>query len=443
MLSSIRTFLGTEVDNSPLVLFRMIYGFLLAMESFGAIVTGWVRETLINPEFTFTIIGFEWLQPLDGNGMILYFVIMGIAALGIMLGLFYRTSVFIFFSMWTLVYMMQKTHYNNHYYLLILMSAVMLIFPAHKSGSLDVKWGLTRPSKTCLRVCHWFFILQILVIYVYASIHKINPDWLNARPLSIWFDYKSDYWLIGSLLQKEWFPYLIAWGGVIYDSSIVFLLLHPKTRKVGFILSVFFNLFNSWVFQIGIFPYLMIGLTVFFFPPEIIRKMFFNFRPKIYPVENQLSKGWTLVLCIYFLFQVLLPLRHHLFKGDVAFTEEGHRLAWRMMLRTKSGTIDIYVKNLETNERKRINLNEYLTPDQKSSLPAQPDMIWQFAQRLKRQYALKGEEIAVFADAKVSLNGHPRRSLIDASVNLAEVDWEPFKHADWILTNEEDNQSEK
>ncbi|MEO1256171.1 MAG: HTTM domain-containing protein, partial [Bacteroidota bacterium] len=241
MLSSVRTFLGTEVDNSPLVVFRMIFGFLAAAESFGAIFTGWVKKAFIDPKFTFTVIGFEWLQPFEGNGMIIYFAVMGTAALGIMLGLFYRASTFTFFGMWTMVYIMQKTHYNNHYYLLVLMSFVMFLLPAHKKASMDAKWGLTKPSLTCARVCHWFFIIQILIVYVYASIHKMNPDWIDAKPLSLWFSQKPHFWLIGPLLGKEWFPYLIAWGGIVYDGSIVFLLLYPKTRKLGFVLSIIFN----------------------------------------------------------------------------------------------------------------------------------------------------------------------------------------------------------
>ena len=116
MLSSARTFFGTEVDNSPLVLFRMVFGFLAAAESFGAIFTGWVHETFIEPGFTFTVIGFEWLQPLSGDGMIYYFIVMGVAGLCIMLGLFYRASTFVFAGLWTMVYLMQKSHYNNHYY---------------------------------------------------------------------------------------------------------------------------------------------------------------------------------------------------------------------------------------------------------------------------------------------------------------------------------------
>ncbi len=435
MLQSVRTFLGTEVDNSPLVLFRMVFGFLAAAESFGAVATGWVKKTFLDPEFTFTVIGFEWLQPLEGDGMIYYFVVMGIAALGIMVGLFYRASTFVFLGMWTIVYMMQKTHYNNHYYLLVLLSAAMLLLPAHKGKSLDAYFGLTIPKQTCARVCHYFFIVQILIVYVYASIHKIHLDWLEARPLSIWFGYKSNYWLIGPLLQESWFQHAIAWGGIVYDGTIFFLLLHPKTRKLGFVLSIIFNLFNSVVFQIGIFPYLMIGLTAFFFPPETIRKIFFKKKPKVYPVRRPLALGWTYLIFVYFIVQLLLPLRHHLFEGNVGFTEEGHRLSWRMMLRSKTSSLRVFVYNKQTGERKRIILKNYLSNDQRATIGGQPDMIWTLAQRLKNEYNEQGKDVAVYVDTRVSLNGHPAKQLIDKNVDLASVPWESFKHSDWILTN--------
>lgn len=434
MLQSVRLFLGTEVDNSPLVLFRMIFGLLAALESYGAIATGWLNETLIAPDFTFSIIGFEWIQPLDGNGMIIYFLIMGTSALFIMLGLFYRASTFVFLSMWTLVYMMQKTHYNNHYYLLILLSAAMLILPAHKDKSLDAHFGLTMARQSCARACHYFFVIQILIVYVYASINKMHLDWIEAKPLSIWFQYKANYWLIGPLLQESWFQKVIAWGGILYDGSIFFLLLHPKTRKLGFVLSIFFNLFNSFVFQIGIFPYLMIGLTVFFYPPDTIRNIFFKKKPKVYPIRKHLSLGWTSVLVIYFLIQLLLPLRHRLFEGDASFTEEGHRLSWRMMLRAKTGFLSMYVDDKKTGDRERLKLNQYLSPDQRAAIVGQPDMIWQLAQRIKNEYHAAGKDVAIYAKAKVSLNGHPMKDLIDSTVDLSSVPWEPFKHSDWILT---------
>lgn len=436
MLDRLRLFLGTSVDNSPLVVFRIFFGILIAAECIGAIFTGWVHETFIQPKFTFTVIGLEWLQPLHGDGMYYYFFVMGLLGILISLGLFYRAASFAFTGMWAMVYVMQKSHYNNHYYLLILLGLVMFLLPAHKSKSLDAKWGLTSSSDSCQRICHWIFIVQILIVYCYASIHKMNPDWIAGKPLDLWFSGKSNFWLIGPVLAQDWMPYLIAWGGIIYDGSIVFLLLFRKTRKVGFILSIVFNLFNSAVFHIGIFPYLMILLCVFFYPPDTIKALFFKKKAKVNSTPQMLSPLWTFIFLAYVSVQLILPLRHHFFKGQPSWTEEGHRLAWRMMLRSKSGTTRFEIEDKETGLREVVKLREHLIRNQISSFRGQPDMIWQFAQYLKREKMNEGKRVAVYVNADISLNGHPRRPLIDPDVDLASVPWEPFKHADWILIYE-------
>ncbi len=434
MMREIRSLLGKEVDNSPLVFFRMCFGFLAAAESFGAIFTGWVNATFMEPTFTFTFIGFEWMQALPGDGMIYYFIVMGVAALMIMSGFYYRLSSFIFFIMWSAVYLMQKSHYNNHYYLLMLMSGVMIFMPAHKNYSLDAKLGKTVPSTTSPQACHWFFIIQVMIVYVFASLNKMHMDWLMARPIALWFQMKSHYWLIGPLLTEKWVQYTIAWGGILYDGTIVFLLLYSRTRKMAFILSLFFNLCNSVIFQIGIFPYLMIALTVFFFPPGTIRHLFFKKKESIIPAKGTLSIAWTWLFTGYFIIQLLLPLRPLLFKGDAHFTEEGHRLSWRMMLRAKSSSLKIDVVDKETGERSSVTLSDYVTPDQRDAMSGHPDMIWQFAQRIKKEFSEKGKQVAVYADARVSLNGHPEKKLTDSTVDLAGVSWERWKHSDWILT---------
>mgnify|MGYP001016147697 FL=1 len=64
-----KNFLYKSIDNSPLIAFRIFFGFLIACESFGAIMTGWVKKALIDPQFTFSFIGLEWLQPLPNNLM--------------------------------------------------------------------------------------------------------------------------------------------------------------------------------------------------------------------------------------------------------------------------------------------------------------------------------------------------------------------------------------
>src|SRR5690606_13101658 len=124
-------FLFKHIDNSGLIIFRVVFGLLITLEAFGAIATGWVRRVLITPEFTFSFIGFEWLQPLPGNGMYFYFALMGIFGLMVMLGYKYRLGIIGYTILWAGVYFMQKSSYNNHYYLLLLLLLFMAILPAN------------------------------------------------------------------------------------------------------------------------------------------------------------------------------------------------------------------------------------------------------------------------------------------------------------------------
>ena len=130
-MKALSSLLFTKLDNSSLLIFRIFFGVLVALECYGAICTGWVTDTLVNPQFTFNFIGFEWLQPLPGYGMYIYFFSMGTLGICIALGYKYRFSIISFTLLWTGVYLMQKTSYNNHYYLLILISGIMWFFPAN------------------------------------------------------------------------------------------------------------------------------------------------------------------------------------------------------------------------------------------------------------------------------------------------------------------------
>lgn len=309
----------------------------------------------------------------------------------------------------------------------------MIWMPAHSHSSLDVRHGRVQASSVCPRVSILFFVLQIGIVYLFASFNKLHEDWLEGRPLEVWFSAKGDYPLVGSLLASEWLPQTIAYGGIIYDGLIFFILLHQKTRKIGFVLSIFFNLFNSVVFQIGIFPYLMIALTAFFFPGEVIRGLFFKKRRPIKPISATLPNYILIPFVMYFVVQILLPLRHYGYDGDVHWTEEGHRLSWQMMLRAKSSTVVFKVVDKESGDIFTVKNSDYLTLTQQSGLGGKPDLIWQFAQRLRQAYADRGLDVAVYVTANVSLNGSEYKNLIDSEVDLASVPWDYFKHSDWIL----------
>ncbi|WP_437399269.1 HTTM domain-containing protein [Flagellimonas lutimaris] len=429
-------FLFKKIDNAQLVVFRIFYGLLVSAECYGAIATGWVRRTLVEPQFTFSFIGFEWLQPLPGNGMYIYFAVMGTLGLLIAFGYKYRFSALAFAILWSGVYLMQKTSYNNHYYLLMLLAYIMAFLPANRDASLDAKLQSKLHSQTMFNWIRWTIIFQLFIVYTYASVAKLYADWLDFSMVDVLMGSKREYYLIGDFLQQKWVHKIVAFFGIFFDLLIVPALLWKRTRKVAFVLSIFFHLFNSIVFQIGIFPYLSLAFTVFFFEPQTIRNIFLKTKtivPETKIVVPNTKKITLTVLGIYFLFQLALPLRHHFFKDDVLWTEEGHRLSWRMMLRSRDGRITYKVVNSKTKDTTKIKLNDYLTIKQQRRIACYPDFTWQFAQHLKREYAQNDEQIQVFVENKVKINQKPYQQFIDPTVDLANVPWKHFTHNDWIL----------
>lgn len=440
-LNMLDRFLFKHIDNSGLIVFRVVFGLLITLEAFGAIATGWVREVLVEPDFTFSFIGFEWLQPLPGDGMYYYFALMGVFGIMLMIGYKYRMAAIAYTIMWAGVYFMQKSAYNNHYYLMLLLLSFMAVLPANRWFSLDAKFNSKLKSPSMPRWCALVIILQVWIVYTYASVAKLYPDWLDASMAQVLMSGKANYWLIGDILQQTWVHWSIAYTGIFFDLLIVPLLLWKRTRMLGFVISIFFHLFNSIVFQIGIFPYMSIAFALFFFTPKTVQRRFLP-KKEFYDKEEVIVPGYKKVLVtlfsLYFIFQVGLPLRHWFIEGNVLWTEEGHRLSWRMMLRSKSGTVTVTVKDKNTGVEHRVNVYDELSPKQRRGLATKPDYMWQYAQRLKKRYAAKGQDVAVYFDARVSVNRRPLTPFVDPTRDLAAEKWSHFKHHDWILPEPED-----
>jgi len=429
-------FFFKQVDNSSLIVFRIIFGGLCFLESIGAILTGWVNKTLVEPDFTFNFIGFNWLQPLPEAWMYCYYIIMGFLGVFVMIGYKYRWSMLSFAILWSGVYFMQKSSYNNHYYLLMIFSFLMVLMPANTYASLDVKLNPKIKSISMPNWCCWVIILQLLIVYSYASIAKLYPDWLNASAVKILMQGKAHFPVVGEILQASWLHYFIAYSGILFDGFIIPLMLFKTTRKFAFLASIFFHLFNACVFQIGIFPFLSLAYSVFFFDAKIIRNLFLK-KKELY-TNNEIiipnsNKYLKYSLVIYLTIQIILPMRHHFIKDNVLWTEEGHRLSWRMMLRTKSGQINFRVVDTITNQLIPIDIDHMITEKQKRNLAIKPDFIWQFSQYLKERFEAEGKSISVYVTCYISVNGKPHKQLIDPSIDIANVKWNYFGHNNWIL----------
>ena len=201
-----------------------------------------------------------------------------------------------------------------------------------------------------------------------------------------------------------------------------------------------------------------ITLTLLYFDPDFPLKVINWLRERIY-IVGKLQDGWNrrmdaypqyvetppatnkfimYGLGLYVVVQLLLPFRHHLIQGDPAWTEEGHRFSWRMMLRSKSGSGYFKVADLDNNKVDRIYPRNELSKRQARKIFSQPDMIYEFVQKLKKDYKTKGiNNIAITAHIKMTLNSGKRGDFIDPKVDLAKVKWKWFGHNEWITERPE------
>lgn len=425
------------IDIAPLIVFRIFLGFLLFAETFGAICTGWVTNVMIKPAFTFSHIGFEWLQPLPGNGMYFYFLIMSLLGLGVMAGYKYRWSLGLFTILWAGAYLMQKESYNNHYYLLLLVCFIMLFLPANRYCSIDAKAKPEIRQEVMPQWCSWVMILQIAIVYVFAVVSKLYPQWLDGTFIRLLLGRDHHPAFLKGLFSQSWFHLFISWSGIFFDLLIVPMLLWKKTRNLAFLSSLIFHLFNAVVLQIGIFPFFALSFVVFFYPPETIRKLFFKKKPVIETTTVSLPKQSALLyfFAVYFVIQLLLPLRHFLIEGDVLWTEEGHRLSWRMMLRQRDGHVSFRIVDHKSGTESYYDYSK-LTPKQQNFIATKPDGIWQMTQRIKKEYAAKGQKVSIFVNDMVSVNGGEYATFIDPKTDFALAKWNTFSHNDWILLYE-------
>ncbi len=428
----IQNILFKPIDHVQITVWRILFGLVLVFECFGSNLVGWTKEVFTSPpQMTFNFIGFEWLQPLEGYGMFVYFGIMGLLGIAIALGWHYRIVMPLFTIGWAGLYLMHKTSYNNHHYLILLLCVLMTFTPAHANLSVDAKQGRIKRLHQLPALFKWQFLCLFLVVYTYASVAKWYPDWMSGRVSELMFSAKKDMPLLGSIYSWELTPLIVAWGGILYDLVVIPALLYKPTRKLAFIVSIAFHIFNSVTFQIGTFPYMMIGASVLFFPPKTIRKVFRIRKPEVAlkptgpgPQHQHLI---TVLFCLFMLIQVVLPLRHFSIPGNVFYTEEGHRLSWRMMLRVKVGNVGF--KILKEGQPIKHDAKKHLTRSQYRLLSTHPDMIWQYCQYLKKLF---GDDIEIYVNAWVSLNNRPFRQIIDPTVDMAKAPWHVWGHEEWI-----------
>ncbi|MCS7028078.1 MAG: HTTM domain-containing protein [Bacteroidia bacterium] len=420
----LNAFLHKPIPALPFQVFRMGWGLLMIISAVRFMALGWIEDHYVKPVFHFKYWGFEWVEPVSRTGLYIIHILMILASIGVAVGtkIVYRISAITLFVSFTYTELIDLTYYLNHYYFVSLVCFLLCLIPSPPP--------ITDRSAYIPAWVIYLFKFQISLLYIYAGLAKINYDWLiHALPLKIWLPAHYHLPIIGSLFAWKYTPYIFSWAGMLYDCTIPFWLMWRKSRPYAYVAVIVFHTIVGILFQIGVFPLVMIVATLIFFEFDKWIKKTESSAFTIQPMPKWLKY----ILGFYVVFQILYPWRYLLYSGNLFWTEEGYRFSWRVMLMEKAGTATFYVKDTRTGKEGVVNNREFLNEHQEKQMAMQPDMILQFAHFLGKYYEKKGVyKPEVRAEVYVTLNGRPSQLLIDPKVNLME-EKDTFRPKKWIL----------
>jgi vitamin K-dependent gamma-carboxylase len=428
------------VDIASLVFFRLAFGSLMVWEVSRYFSHHRIERLWLKPDFLFTYYGFSWVHPFPGNWLYLHCGALIVAAFFIAIGFLYRPSVIFFCLGWTYTFLLDEQQWVNHIYLICLFSFLLIFVPAHRAFSIDA-WlrpklrGQTTPAWTL-----WILRFQMAVVYFFAGFAKLSPDWIHAVPMWQWLSQSEQPAAMHRFLIKPWVSYLFSYSGLAFDLFIVPFLLWRRTRVAAFCLALVFHLINQQIFYIEVFPLLAIAATTLFLSPSWPRRILSLFRqPKARVRSDDAPKGssigQSLVLgffTVYALVQILVPLRHFLYRGGVEWYYSEHRFSWRMLVQRERTRAVYYVEDPNIDGTTRVTPDEVLEPRQAESMGWRPDEMVQFAHYLTRIMPQRGPRpLRVEARIMTSINGRKPELIIDPNVDLTAEPW-PLGRPRWL-----------
>ena len=427
-LAGVTTRARRPVSPASAAVFRIGFGLGGVILVARFLAKGWVETLFLEPAYHFPYPGFEWVKVWPGWGMYAHFALIGLAAVGILLGFRTRICALVFAMLLAYVELIDRTLYLNHYYWVILTAAVLAFLPVDRAFSLDSRRDRV-PGQWIPAWVIWLLRFQVGMVYFFAGLAKLNADWLiHGEPMATWLPGRSGLPLIGPMLALPATALVASWLGAFFDLTIVFWLLNRRTRLAAFVVVAMFHT-ATWVLfpSIGLFPLLMTMSALIFFEPDWPAR--FTRRRRVAQPEKEFTihRPWLGLVVLYLAVMVALPLRHYLVPGDVKWTGEGYLGSWQVMLSEKSGSATFVVTDPKTGDTWRVPPPSYLTPRQEVVMATDPIMIKETADLISED--LGGVEVA--ADVVLSFNGRPSTQFTNPSVDLTTVDFGDAAR-DWL-----------
>ena len=399
---------------------RIAFGLVMALEARSLVRPSQITSGTIPLEtyytgadlqFHFPYEGFGWLPMLPVGAMHALVWVLGICGLLMAAGLFYRVAAAGVFLAWGYLFAVEstRTYWQSHYYIELLVAFLLVWMPAARRFSLDaLRQGRGKGPNT---VPFWTLALlrgQLVVMYFYGGVAKINADWiLDAVPLRWRFHdahilepLKASFSagqleFVAGILHHPTFAYFISHVGLVFDLLIGFLLLLPRCRILGVLLMGVFHTTNRFLIYDNIdwFPLVGFATALIFLEadwpervgrwlrrPRFVKPDWGWFTAGILLVPGiGAALGWKLpptkvdpaartrlplgravapFVVVWMVWQSLFPLRHFFIPGDARATYEGLRFSWRLKSdEHDSDGLSLFVRDAKVISREGTNVS--------------------------------------------------------------------------------------
>lgn len=431
--------LWEPVNSISIDLFRKIFAVLLILQVGEFYSADMIGKSFLLPK---TNIPFEfsaWLPVLHGKLIHIPFILQIISGVLLFSNKYSRVGALLYLLNFGYIFLLDLSYYNNHFYFILLLCLFFIFYNPVKIKNINY----------VPKILLYLFQFQIVVVYFYGGIAKLNADWLfHQEPMREMLSLSnSHHW-------PESIVYIYTYGGLLFDLMIGFFLLKSSTRKTAIIATILFHIFNHIMFSskgnasIGLFPFLMISTNLLFIDPEKVQSWFLTKFPAYFKKDAVKKNSTTsvttftvqrkkIILISTFLFvlaQLLLPLRHFLIPGNVDWTGEGHYFSWRMKIRSKSPVNTIYVKSDASAPLQKVEPFTVLNTLQYQAVCNDPASMLFFVRYLKdmgKKMGMKAPEF--YLSWKCSMNGHPATTVVDSTIEFSTLTHHPLSGDKWIL----------
>lgn len=347
-----------------------------------------------------------------------------IGAVFLALGILPRIGALVFLVSFGYLFLIDQSFYNNHYYLWVIIAFLFFIVESNKSISIrdlfhnDVNKKFDSNNQL-------IFCVLITIVYFYGGLAKLTTDWLTGYPMILLAAERK-------LPSPEFTGLFISYTGLIFDLFIGFLLWWKPKKWYIFTPYFAFHIINYFTFNIGEFPIVMLFAWLLFldfseFPLAEKMKTLkaLIIKPKIKSV----------FLSFFLIFQLVFPFRSLAVGNDFSWHRQGYNFSWRMMLNNyKSTNFQYYVKIQNKNIEYYVDFQKLLTFRQYYHAYHEPFMIWQLAQKLKKdgQKKYSSHKVEVYCESVVTLNNREEKQLINPNIDLGRVTYKQLKRNEFI-----------